>query len=109
MEAAGCGQLDMLRWLRGQGCEWNELTCTAAAWEGHLEVLRYAREHGCPWDELTCSSAAGGGRTEVLRYAREQGCPWDEWTARQQHLMGIFRNCAGQGRAVVPWTKTAAW
>jgi len=25
-----------------------------AAYPGHLEILRWAREHGCEWDEQTC-------------------------------------------------------
>ena len=51
--AAERGDLEMLRWLRSEGCPWNEETCTAAASEGHLDVLKYLHENGCPWNEET--------------------------------------------------------
>ena len=35
---------------------WN--ICAHAAKGGHLEVLRWARENGCEWDRWTCSEAA---------------------------------------------------
>jgi hypothetical protein len=38
---------------------WDEDTCTNAAEGGHLEVLKWLRENGCPWDEKTCGYAAG--------------------------------------------------
>ena len=38
---------------------------------GHLEVLKWARENGCQWDEWTCATAAEGGHLEVLKWARE--------------------------------------
>ena len=46
-----------------------------AAENGHLEVLRWLRENGCPWDFTTCSSAAKNGHLEVLQWACENGCP----------------------------------
>jgi len=33
------------------GCNWNELTCRAAAEGGHLVILQWAREKGCDWDD----------------------------------------------------------
>ena len=32
--------------------------CTKAASGGSIQVLRFLRENGCPWDEDTCASAA---------------------------------------------------
>ena len=43
-----------------------------------MDVLRYVRQNGCPWDEKTCSKAAENGNLHVLRYAIENGCPWDD-------------------------------
>lgn len=34
------GHLDVLRWVRANGCPWNEKTCATAAYRGHLDVLR---------------------------------------------------------------------
>ena len=32
---------------------WNSDTCYHAANNGHLEVLKWARENGCDWDPYT--------------------------------------------------------
>ena len=49
-------------------------TCSAAAREGHLDILKWARDHGCDWDSETCWFAAQGGHLDVLKWAREHGC-----------------------------------
>ena len=41
-------------------------------------MLKYLRENGCPWDEEDLFLAAENGHLECLKYAREKGCPWDE-------------------------------
>ena len=55
------GKLELLKFLRVQGCPWDRSTCSEAAKYGHLECLKYAHENGCPWDEKTCSKAARHG------------------------------------------------
>jgi len=45
-----------------------------AAGGGHLEVLRWARAHGCEWDEAHVRAGpAQGGHEEVLRWLDELG------------------------------------
>jgi len=78
--AARNGNLEMLKFLRGNGCPFSEETCADAAEGGHLELLRWARENGCPWDEKTCTGAARGGHLFLLKWVRQNGCPWDEKT-----------------------------
>ena len=56
--AARSGNLELVRWLRGEGCPWNYMTCYWAVDYGHVEVLRWARENGCPWRAHTRDSAA---------------------------------------------------
>ena len=56
--AAMGGNLDLVRWLRGEGCPWDKWTCYFAAQRGHVETLRWARENGCPWDAYTRDRAA---------------------------------------------------
>ena len=34
----------------GYGCDWDHSTCNAASVGGHLEVLKWMRADGCPWD-----------------------------------------------------------
>ena len=67
--AAYGGHLETLKWLRENGCRWNEWTCAYAAKGGHLELLKWARANDCPWDESTCANAAEGGHLEVLKWA----------------------------------------
>ena len=50
--------LEVLQWLRAEGCPWDFHTCKLAARDGHLETLRWARENGCPWDAATRDRAA---------------------------------------------------
>lgn len=61
-----------------------DITATAAAAEGgHLEVLEWLREQGCPWDASACAKAAEGGHLGVLQWARRNGCPWDTGLCEQ--------------------------
>ncbi|QDZ24142.1 hypothetical protein HOP50_12g66800 [Chloropicon primus] len=89
--AAQGGHIEILQWLRSEGCPWDEQTCAAAAYKGQLHCLQWLREQGCPWSEDTCACAAGGGHLHVLQWARgsEQAepCPWNEKTC----------TCAAQG------------
>ena len=75
-EAAGRGDLEMLRGLRAGGCPWDVLACVNAAGGGHVEVLKWLRAEGCPWDEVACENAAGGGHVEVLKWLLAEKCPW---------------------------------
>ena len=47
-EAAGRGDLEVLKWLRAEGCPWDEAACRFAAFGGHLEVLKWLQAEGCP-------------------------------------------------------------
>ena len=73
--AARVGRLDLLKYARKKGCDWDEFTCRRAAEGGHLHVLKYAHENGCPWDRFACTKAAKAGHLEVLKYLHENGCP----------------------------------
>ena len=48
--------------------------------ERHLEILQWLRAEGCPGDAMTCFEAITGGHVETLRWARENGCPWNAAT-----------------------------
>lgn len=45
--AARSGNLEMLQWLRANGCPWDKETTLAAAEGGHLEILQWAHAMGC--------------------------------------------------------------
>ena len=51
-------QLEVLQWLRAEGCPWDYGTCYHAVNQGHVETLRWARENGCPWNAETRDNAA---------------------------------------------------
>ena len=58
----------MLKWLRAEGCPWDEDACARAAGGGHLEVLKWLRAEGCPWSLWACEWAAWGGHQEVMKW-----------------------------------------
>jgi len=45
--AAQDGQLEVLKWLKENGCALNAL-CLVCAQRGDLEMLKWLHEHGCP-------------------------------------------------------------
>jgi hypothetical protein len=49
-EAARCGKLDVLKWLRERGCPWNSRTTLYARVKGFKEIFEWAKSHGCPYD-----------------------------------------------------------
>ncbi len=63
--AAGSGNLELLQWLRANGCAWDEDTCAYAARHGRMHVLQWLRANGCMWDSTTCAQAAQHGQLEV--------------------------------------------
>jgi ankyrin repeat protein len=76
--AAALGCLTTLRCLLRRGLlEYEEHLCQAAARSGQLDELKALRVENCQWDEETCAGAAEGGHLEVLQWARANGCPWD--------------------------------
>jgi len=90
--AAQHGHLQLLQWLREQGCPWDATTCAFAAMGGHIPVLEWLRANHCPWDERACEWAARGGQMATLQWLRKQypPCPWNQSTccraAEQGHL-----------------------
>ena len=69
--------MEILKWLRSEGCPWDEEACQHAAEHGHLDVLKWLRSEGCPWDESTCNSAARTWKLDVLKWAIDNGCPYN--------------------------------
>ena len=80
--AAFGGHLELVKWLRANGCRWGVRTSAYAARGGQLEVLQWMRAQACPWNRHVCYNAARNGHLEVLRWARSQGCPWNEEAPR---------------------------
>ena len=74
-DMASKGYLEVLKWLRDNGCEWNEDVCAEAAQSGHMNVLRWAHQNGCPADERVAESAAETGRQDMLLWAIKNSLP----------------------------------
>lgn len=70
------GNLEMLQWLIGKGCEWDDDSSSMIAETGRLDMLKWAIANGCPWKRSTCESAAQKGHISILQYARENDRPW---------------------------------
>ena len=111
MHASAGGHMETLKWLRSEGCPWNEMACTRAAEGGHLETLKWLRSEGCPWDAYACAGAAGHGHLEILKWLRSEGCPWDEVTckgaAEGAHLE-ILKWLRSEGCPLDAWTCQSA-
>jgi hypothetical protein len=88
--AAKGGHLDVLQWVRLNGCPWDAETCVAAAMGGHREVLQWLHMNGCPWNDRTCVGAARSGHLGMLQWARENGCPWNWLTCANAKAKGHF-------------------
>ena len=90
-QAAKGGHLEVVQWLRQNGCPWSSRTCYRVAERGHLDILKWARSQGppCPWDLWTCTWAAKEGHLDVLKWARSQDppCPWDRDNCREKALV----------------------
>ena len=77
MSAAGSGNLELVKYLCGEGgFAMNEWVMAEAAGSGNLELVQWLRAEGCPWDHHTCSAAVDQGHVKVVRWLRENGCPW---------------------------------
>jgi hypothetical protein len=74
--AAKFGRLEMLEWLRGDGCWMDiDLVMRAAANNGHIRVVEYAHTHGATLDPRLMNVAALGGSVVVLEWLIAHGCP----------------------------------
>ena len=57
----------MLKFARSHGANWNINACYAAARGNQLEMLQYLRANGCPWRRNDLLTFAHGCHTGPLR------------------------------------------
>jgi hypothetical protein len=72
MTVAAGVDIAMCKHLRSVGCDWDGAACTQAAKCGHINKLRWLRESGCPWD-VRDMCLAGIDFSSILDYIIEQG------------------------------------
>ena len=100
VEAAEHGCLGTLKSLHRRGrVTFRKYLCEHAAAGGQVEVLQWLRDNGCPWVEATCMVfAAKNGREAVVRALIKSGA--DVNTAWFKGLMPLHA-AAGLGHEVI--------
>lgn len=54
---------------------WNNKTCKKASFNGHLNVLKYDRQHGCDWDDSVCTNVINSNYIDCYVWALENRWP----------------------------------
>ena len=84
------GNVHMLQWMKDNGMtgEWRESHMFSAANNGSLDVVKWLRANGCPWDENACSFAGSRNHWDTLQYLVDNKCPgWEEAAIKHaEHL-----------------------
>lgn len=56
--AVSSGNIELVKWLRSEGAQWNDNTLVSAARNGNIELLQYLFQSGCPFtDSDACAEA----------------------------------------------------
>jgi hypothetical protein len=92
-KAAESGSVELLQYLKQQGCAFSEQIMCTAAQRGLLHVCQYLHTQQCPWSARACTSAAVRGHLSTLRWLHEQGCPW--------HIEAVRMSAAASGHLAV--------
>ncbi|EFJ47129.1 hypothetical protein VOLCADRAFT_105194 [Volvox carteri f. nagariensis] len=84
-EAAETGDLEKVKWLHAQRCDWDSRVFTAAAANGHGALLTWLAENHCPMGHdgdayVAAVSHFEGPDWSTLGLLKELGCPWGEGT-----------------------------
>lgn len=88
--AAKFAKMEIIEYLRENGCPWDETVTAGAVITGRLEVLAFLHEHGCPWDESTCAAGVKYLQKQCLCYARSHGCPMSVSTLSEAQSRGLM-------------------
>ena len=85
-EVSATNDLKLLRWVREEKeCAWDWQTSCAAAYQGNLDMLKYCFGNGCEVDARHCAYAAIYGHLACLEYLRSKNCPWDKRVCERAH------------------------
>lgn len=64
--AAGNGQLELLKYLHEQGCPWHEDAAELATFYDHADCLEYVLSHGCPYTDAVYNAAKTRNLVECI-------------------------------------------
>jgi len=97
-QASRAGSLEHLKYLRNEGCQWDQRTTQYA---NRVDILRYAVENGCPVNgPEACVAAVRQGSIEKLKYLRNSGYNCDSRTsfaAAAQRDLDFLKYCIESG------------
>jgi hypothetical protein len=109
--ARSADPIGVLSALRQQGLRWSAYLCSAAAWLNKLELLQWLRAQGCIWQLKTLlNDAAKGGGVDLLKWLRQQAP--DQFSAAKAHMLyyaGLAGNLTAASwllQAGAPWPES---
>lgn len=70
----------MLEWAKTKGYILSTRACEGEAGNGNLETLKWLTENRCEWDLKTCVEVVRNGRLAVLEWFKENGGEWNQST-----------------------------
>ena len=73
--ASRSGHLDVMKWLKANGCEFSWDTFDYASTNGSLVNMEWLKENGCEFDYYTFTYAAKNGNSETMKWLKGNGCP----------------------------------
>lgn len=94
-EAARGGHLEVIKWMKQEGCPWGTSTFREAAGFGNIELMTWIRDNGCIFDESSVIYASANGKLDALKWLRSNGCPWD--------IRAVFASAYHEDRSVLGW------
>jgi hypothetical protein len=108
--AAAAGQLAVCEFLVAEQCPSDTRACAEAARGGHLETVRILHESGCPCEvDSICVHAAESGSIEVLRYLKQQECALNAQVVSTAAAKGHTVLCEFLRAEQCPWDASACW
>ena len=101
--AIAAGRLPMLQYLRSldSSCPWDPQFCQVACRHDQLEVLQWLRDQGCPWTSACCLDSVkrmqrfqypGRGPAQMLAWMRKGQfpCPWTPECCEASSCSGLL-------------------
>ena len=78
--AARHGHLEIIIWLKNNGCEFGQDTFCIAAQNGNLRNMKWLFENGCQFSQDIFCIAAKNGSLCNMKWLLDNGCPFDDRT-----------------------------
>jgi len=77
-----------MKWLKEQGCPWNDHTFAAAVQNGDLDNLKWLKEQGSPWGDALFRAAKAYKDDSSVKFTFDHSFDWEhceaaDWLKRQ--------------------------